>query len=46
NLCTTAAYRPVRELIQQERLKDIEKKHMERAIMGELRALLKEKYLC
>ncbi|XP_060206926.1 uncharacterized protein LOC132634837 [Lycium barbarum] len=26
NLCTTAAYRPVRELIQQERLKDIEKK--------------------
>ncbi|GJW33250.1 hypothetical protein Tco_0053282, partial [Tanacetum coccineum] len=23
NLCTTAAYRPVRELIQQERLKDI-----------------------
>ncbi|GKB58679.1 hypothetical protein Tco_0914865, partial [Tanacetum coccineum] len=45
-LCTTAAYRPVKELIQQERLKDIEKKHMERAIMGELRALLKEKYLC
>ncbi|KAI3693655.1 hypothetical protein L1987_76603 [Smallanthus sonchifolius] len=26
NLCTTAAYRPVRELIQQERLKDTEKK--------------------
>ncbi|KAJ8555824.1 hypothetical protein K7X08_013320 [Anisodus acutangulus] len=26
NLCTTAAYRPVRELIQKERLKDIEKK--------------------
>ncbi|GFZ01471.1 P-loop containing nucleoside triphosphate hydrolases superfamily protein [Actinidia rufa] len=26
NLCTTAAYRPVRELIQQERLKDLEKK--------------------
>ncbi|KAF6154538.1 hypothetical protein GIB67_027811 [Kingdonia uniflora] len=26
NLCTTAAYRPVRELIQQERLKDVEKK--------------------
>lgn len=25
NLCTTAAYRPVRELIQQERLKDMEK---------------------
>ncbi|PON97734.1 Spastin [Trema orientale] len=25
NLCTTAAYRPVRELIQQERLKDLEK---------------------
>ena len=23
NLCTTAAYRPVRELIQQERLKDL-----------------------
>ncbi|KAL8150408.1 hypothetical protein V2J09_020216 [Rumex salicifolius] len=26
NLCTTAAYRPVRELIQQERLKDMEEK--------------------
>ncbi|PPD67777.1 hypothetical protein GOBAR_DD35344 [Gossypium barbadense] len=26
NLCTTAAYRPVRELIQQERLKDMRKK--------------------
>ncbi|KAF8413256.1 hypothetical protein HHK36_001232 [Tetracentron sinense] len=26
NLCMTAAYRPVRELIQQERLKDLEKK--------------------
>lgn len=26
NLCTTAAYRPVRELIQQERMKDLEKK--------------------
>ncbi|KAK1276092.1 Katanin p60 ATPase-containing subunit A1 [Acorus gramineus] len=26
NLCTTAAYRPVRELIQKERLKDLEKK--------------------
>ncbi|KAK1377146.1 lon protease-like [Heracleum sosnowskyi] len=26
NLCTSAAYRPVRELIQQERLKDLEKK--------------------
>ncbi|KAL1213916.1 ATPase family AAA domain-containing protein FIGL1 [Cardamine amara subsp. amara] len=26
NLCTTAAYRPVRELIQQERVKDMEKK--------------------
>ncbi|PHU23180.1 hypothetical protein BC332_08287 [Capsicum chinense] len=26
NLCTTAAYRPVRELIQQEREKDLEKK--------------------
>ncbi|KAL1213918.1 ATPase family AAA domain-containing protein FIGL1 [Cardamine amara subsp. amara] len=25
NLCTTAAYRPVRELIQQERVKDMEK---------------------
>ncbi|XP_024994001.1 ribosome biogenesis ATPase RIX7 isoform X5 [Cynara cardunculus var. scolymus] len=33
NLCTTAAYRPVRELIQQERLKDIEKKR--RAESGE-----------
>ncbi|XP_076929212.1 uncharacterized protein LOC143593478 [Bidens hawaiensis] len=28
NLCTTAAYRPVRELIQQERLKDLEKKRL------------------
>ncbi|XP_010251600.1 PREDICTED: uncharacterized protein LOC104593453 isoform X2 [Nelumbo nucifera] len=27
NLCTTAAYRPVRELIQQEKLKDLERKH-------------------
>ncbi|CAH9110247.1 unnamed protein product [Cuscuta europaea] len=27
NLCITAAYRPVRELIQQEREKDMEKKH-------------------
>ncbi|PIA49143.1 hypothetical protein AQUCO_01300183v1 [Aquilegia coerulea] len=26
NLCTTAAYRPVREFIQRERLKDLEKK--------------------
>ncbi|XP_058096112.1 uncharacterized protein LOC131241327 [Magnolia sinica] len=26
NLCMTAAYRPVRELIQQERLKDLERK--------------------
>ncbi|KAI4378160.1 hypothetical protein MLD38_015681 [Melastoma candidum] len=26
NLCVTAAYRPVRELIQQERLKDLERK--------------------
>ncbi|KAK1322151.1 Katanin p60 ATPase-containing subunit A1 [Acorus calamus] len=26
NLCTTAAYRPVRELIRKERLKDLEKK--------------------
>ncbi|KAK3011407.1 hypothetical protein RJ639_011053 [Escallonia herrerae] len=26
NLCTTAAYRPVRELIQQERQKDVEKR--------------------
>ncbi|KAK8337904.1 hypothetical protein V6Z11_A09G219100 [Gossypium hirsutum] len=29
NLCTTAAYRPVRELIQQERLKDMERKKKE-----------------
>ncbi|XP_047340885.1 peroxisomal biogenesis factor 6-like [Impatiens glandulifera] len=29
NLCTTAAYRPVRELIKQERLKDMEKKKRE-----------------
>ncbi|PSR91464.1 Spastin like [Actinidia chinensis var. chinensis] len=33
NLCTTAAYRPVRELIRQERLKDLEKK--QRAEEGE-----------
>ncbi|XP_050229693.1 uncharacterized protein LOC126678828 isoform X2 [Mercurialis annua] len=33
NLCTTAAYRPVRELIQQERLKDQEKK--QRAAAGQ-----------
>ncbi|XWS61256.1 hypothetical protein CRYUN_Cryun07bG0110500 [Craigia yunnanensis] len=31
NLCVTAAYRPVRELIQQERLKDLEKKRREDA---------------
>ncbi|XP_039056953.1 uncharacterized protein LOC120200110 [Hibiscus syriacus] len=31
NLCVTAAYRPVRELIQQERLKDQEKKRREEA---------------
>jgi SpoVK/Ycf46/Vps4 family AAA+-type ATPase len=31
NLCTTAAYRPVRELIKQERLKDQEKKKKEAA---------------
>ncbi|XP_023532897.1 uncharacterized protein LOC111794931 isoform X2 [Cucurbita pepo subsp. pepo] len=29
NLCVTAAYRPVRELLQQERLKDLEKKQRE-----------------
>ncbi|XP_031272787.1 uncharacterized protein LOC116131267 [Pistacia vera] len=34
NLCTTAAYRPVRELIQQERLKDLEKK--QRAAEGQI----------
>ncbi|XWS37910.1 hypothetical protein CRYUN_Cryun19dG0085800 [Craigia yunnanensis] len=31
NLCMTAAYRPVRELIQQERLKNLEKKRREEA---------------
>ncbi|XWS50425.1 hypothetical protein CRYUN_Cryun12cG0086700 [Craigia yunnanensis] len=31
NLCVTAAYRPVRELIQQERLKDLEKTRREEA---------------
>ncbi|XP_022736472.1 uncharacterized protein LOC111289584 isoform X2 [Durio zibethinus] len=31
NLCVTAAYRPVRELIKQERLKDLEKKRREEA---------------
>ncbi|KAK5834657.1 hypothetical protein PVK06_010333 [Gossypium arboreum] len=29
NLCVTAAYRPVRELIQQERLKDMETRRRE-----------------
>ncbi|KAI4348008.1 hypothetical protein L6164_008771 [Bauhinia variegata] len=29
NLCTTAAYRPLRELIQQERMKEMEKKKKE-----------------
>ncbi|KHN26501.1 ATPase family AAA domain-containing protein 1-A [Glycine soja] len=29
NLCITAAYRPVRELIQQERMKEMEKKKRE-----------------
>ncbi|XP_027357775.1 putative cell division cycle ATPase isoform X1 [Abrus precatorius] len=29
NLCITAAYRPVRELIQQERMKEVEKKKRE-----------------
>lgn len=29
NLCTTAAYRPVRELIQKERKKELEKKKLE-----------------
>ncbi|XP_072999376.1 uncharacterized protein [Typha latifolia] len=29
NLCTTAAYRPVRELIQKERLKELERKKTE-----------------
>ncbi|CAH9070594.1 unnamed protein product [Cuscuta epithymum] len=33
NLCVTAAYRPVRELIQQEREKDMEKKH--KAVEGQ-----------
>ncbi|XWS38289.1 hypothetical protein CRYUN_Cryun19dG0118900 [Craigia yunnanensis] len=33
NLCTTAAYRPVRELIQKERLKDMERK--QRAVEGQ-----------
>ncbi|KAE8733894.1 Spastin [Hibiscus syriacus] len=31
NLCVTAAYRPVRELLKQERLKDQEKKRLEEA---------------
>ncbi|KAI5006071.1 hypothetical protein ZWY2020_033314 [Hordeum vulgare] len=30
NLCTTAAYRPVRELIQKERKKELEKKKLEK----------------
>ncbi|CAK9324127.1 unnamed protein product [Citrullus colocynthis] len=36
NFCMTAAYRPVRELIQQERLKDMEKKR--RAAEGQNKA--------
>ncbi|KAJ0559216.1 putative AAA+ ATPase domain, ATPase, AAA-type, core, AAA ATPase, AAA+ lid domain-containing protein [Helianthus annuus] len=34
NLCNTAAYRPVRELIQQERLKDMEKKRLAESGVG------------
>ncbi|KAL0728853.1 hypothetical protein Bca4012_024946 [Brassica carinata] len=34
NMCITAAYRPVRELIQQERLKDQERKKREEAGKG------------
>ncbi|MFS8029295.1 putative AAA ATPase, AAA+ lid domain-containing protein [Helianthus anomalus] len=34
NLCTTAAYWPVRELIQQERLKDMEKKRFAESSEG------------
>ncbi|KAF8086226.1 hypothetical protein N665_0631s0001 [Sinapis alba] len=34
NLCTTAAYRPVRELIQQERIKDTEKKKQRETTMA------------
>uniref|UniRef100_A0A0D3AMM8 AAA+ ATPase domain-containing protein n=1 Tax=Brassica oleracea var. oleracea TaxID=109376 RepID=A0A0D3AMM8_BRAOL len=34
NMCITAAYRPVRELIQQERLKDKERKKREEAGKG------------
>ncbi|KAK7251380.1 hypothetical protein RIF29_34524 [Crotalaria pallida] len=35
NLCTTAAYRPVRELIQQERLKNMDKKQKDKAAKGQ-----------
>ncbi|XP_059667141.1 uncharacterized protein LOC132312694 isoform X1 [Cornus florida] len=35
NLCVTAAYRPVRELIQQERLKDMERKRKAEAKSSE-----------
>ncbi|KAK7391309.1 hypothetical protein VNO78_19723 [Psophocarpus tetragonolobus] len=34
NLCTAAAYRPVRELLQQERLKEKEKKKMEAEVQS------------
>ncbi|XP_061344666.1 uncharacterized protein LOC133290581 [Gastrolobium bilobum] len=34
NLCSTAAYRPVRELIQQERLKEMEKKKKEAKVQS------------
>ncbi|GLT35861.1 hypothetical protein SLA2020_102770 [Shorea laevis] len=34
NLCVTAAYRPVRELLKQERLKDMERKKAEEAGMS------------
>ncbi|KAH9626639.1 hypothetical protein KSS87_001099 [Heliosperma pusillum] len=43
NLCTTAAYRPVRELIQQERLKDMEKKQSEQSQSSDTVATSEEK---
>ncbi|KAL0542449.1 hypothetical protein IC582_022560 [Cucumis melo] len=43
NLCVTAAYRPVRELLQQERLKDLEKKQRERKEKEKEEEMEKEK---
>ena len=43
NLCTTAAYRPVRELIQKERKKELEKKKREQGGNASDASKMKEK---